>query len=171
VDFHQLVFFGLKRSLAQIAIPPESGLRLNVGCGASRIIGTIPVDHHSNEDPNVVVWDADTEDMPFTAGSVAEIHCHHFLEHCANPIEVLKEFQRVLCPGGVVNITVPHYSSQLAIEDLDHKHQFCEETWKTLFKNSYYSKNHQGWQFTIGFNLIVGVAERNLCVLTQLIKE
>lgn len=171
MDFYQLVFLGLKRSVPTLLAAPDGGVKLNVGCGSTRISGTIGVDHPSNEYPEVVQWDADSEPLPFTADSVSEIHCYHFLEHCTHPVDVLKEFQRVLCPGGIVNIVVPHYSAQLAIEDLDHKHQFCEETWKTLFNNSYYDKNHHGWRFVIGFNMIVGVAEHNLCVLTQLIKE
>jgi predicted SAM-dependent methyltransferase len=134
--------------------------------------GAVNVDHPSNDMAGIMRWDADRDEpLPFDDGEVSEIHCYHFLEHCARPVLVLKEFQRLLCRGGSINIVVPHYHSQLSIEDLDHKHQFCEDTWKTLFRTDYYDKNEIKWELSIGFNMIVGVVERNLCVFTQLIKD
>lgn len=172
MNFHRMVMLGLKRVVPAFRDAPEGNIRLNVGCGATVIGGTLGVDHPSNPTPGILHWDADSGNpLPFDNKEVSEIHCYHFLEHCAHPVAVLQEFQRILRPGGVLNIVVPHYSSQLAIEDLDHKFQFCEDTWKTLFNTKYYNKNQIQWHFTIGFNMLVGVVERNLCVFTQLIKD
>ena len=33
----------------------------------------------------------------------------HTLEHTANPIKALKEWKRVVCPGGLVVVVLPHY--------------------------------------------------------------
>lgn len=167
-----MVMLGLKRNVPAFRERPSTGLVLNVGSGSTIIGGAINVDHPSNDFPGLLKWDADEQlPLPFEAGEVAEIHCYHFLEHCKYPVWVMQEFQRVLCHGGIINIVVPHYASQLAIEDLDHKYQFCEDTWKTLFRTDYYNKNKIEWQFSIGFNMLVGVVERNLCVFTQLIKD
>ena len=94
-----------------------------------------------------------------------------------NPFAVLLEFQRVLMPLGIVNIVVPYYTSQMQAHDLTHKHVFCEDTWKNLFAQPYYVRYSDGeesepleWKFNIGTNVIIGVVERNLALLTQLIR-
>ena len=168
-EFFQMFKLGLKRDPGSV-MPLPPGVVLNIGCGKAFIVGTISVDHPSNNDASIK-WDADQcMSLPAYSDSVAGIHCYHFLEHCQHPAWVLKEFQRVLKPGGRINLVVPYYSNQLAIEDLDHKHSFCEGTWKTLFNNNYYDKNNFEWRYRVNFNLIVGVAERNLCLMTQLEK-
>ncbi len=70
-----------------------------------------------------------------------------------------------------MNIVVPHRLSQMAYHDLDHKSFWCEETLKNLFTTTYYLKNReQRWRFRIGTNVIIGIVERNLALMTQLIK-
>jgi predicted SAM-dependent methyltransferase len=158
----QLFSLGMKREVNDLVFMPD-GIQLNLGSGNHVIAGATSLDYPE--------WDADTMDIPFTADTVSGIHCYHFLEHCKEPVRVLQEMQRVLIPGGVVNIVVPYYTSQMMAHDLDHKHAFCEETWRNLFKNKFYDKNKIEWKFKINFNMIIGVVERNLCLMTQLIKE
>ncbi len=153
---------GMKRELLEIVQPPQGELALNVGCGKSIIKGAIGIDYPE--------WDADKQPLPYRDSSVGCIYAFHFLEHVREPVRVLQDFQRVLVKGGVVNIVVPYYSSQIMAQDLDHKSSFSEETWKTLFRNQYYDKNEVEWKFEIGVNVIMGVVERNLSLLTQLIK-
>jgi SAM-dependent methyltransferase len=139
------------------------GLHLNVGAGNKQIEGNIDLD--------LPDWDADTQPIPYQNDSVIVINAFHFLEHVYEPVRVLLEFQRVLKPGGLVNICVPYYSSSMAFQDLDHKHFFTENTWRILFSNHYYNKNQIEWRFKVGLNIIMGIEERCLCLLTQLIKE
>jgi hypothetical protein len=57
--------------------------------------------------------------------------------------------------------------------DLTHKHAFCEDTWKITFDNPYYKQAgspEEGWLFEVRLNIIIGIVERNLCLLTQLIR-
>ena len=161
MDFNKLFKLAMKRNVPHL-VDIDSGVHLNLGSGKSAIDGVYNLDYP--------IWDADNDQIPYNDNTVSLIHAYHFLEHCAYPIEVLQECQRVLIPRGCMNICVPYYSSALNSQDLDHKHSFTEETWNTLFKNQYYDKNRIVWKFEIGFNLICGVAERNLCLLTQLIK-
>lgn len=162
MDIRELFRLGMDRSIPLPFAAPE-GPKLNLGAGNKMIPGAVPLD--------LPEWDADKDAIPHPDNSVGEIFAFHFLEHCARPVDVLLECQRVLKPGGVMNIVVPYYTSQMAAHDLDHKHQFCEETWRVLFGNPYYDKNRVEWKFQVGINIIVGVVERNLCLLTQLRKE
>jgi SAM-dependent methyltransferase len=163
--FRSMFYLGMDRILPMICHAPsrENGKVLNLGAGSKIIPGAIPIDYPQ--------WDADYEPIPYDTESCVLIHAYHFLEHIKDPIKVLRECQRVLVPGGVMNIVVPYYNASIAAMDLDHKHQFNEDTWKTLFSNQYYSKNHEGWSFRVHFNLICGIVERNLCLMTQLVKE
>jgi len=165
MNVQELFKLGMKRDIPELLDFPNGPFNtiINVGCGNTHIEGTIGVDYPE--------WDADKDALPFSDDSIDGIHAYHFLEHCKEPVKILQEFQRVLKPGGVVNIVVPYYSSLLQAQDLDHKHSFTEETWKTLFNNQYYNKNKIEWKFHIGTNIIIGVVERNMCLMTQLIKE
>ena len=136
---------------------------INLGCGIKTIEGAVNLDYPE--------WDADVSPIPVADGAVDVICAFHFLEHIADPVGMLQEFQRVLAPGGVANIVVPYYTSQMQAHDLDHKSQFCEDTWKILFSNPYYNKNKIEWHFKIGTNVIMGIAERNLALITQLVRE
>lgn len=137
-------------------------ISLNLGAGNKVIPNAIPLD--------LPEWNADVDDIPCHDDSVQQIYAYHFLEHVKEPVRILQECQRVLIPGGIMNICVPYYSSAIAHQDLDHKHFFTEETWKTLFRNKYYNKNKIEWRFEITFNLIAGIVERNICLFTQLRK-
>jgi predicted SAM-dependent methyltransferase len=48
----------------------------------------------------------------------------HILEHLDNPIEVLREVHRIMEPGAILTIKVPHMSSRGAWSHAEHKHAF-----------------------------------------------
>jgi len=143
---------------------PESHKVLNLGPGNKQIYGARPLEFPE--------WDAESDAIPCEDESVSQIHAYHFLEHLSDPRFVLSECQRVLRPGGHISIVVPYYTSNMAFQDLDHKSFFTEDTWKTLFNNPYYDKNCNGvdWMFEVHLNVIMGIAERNLALVTQLRK-
>jgi len=146
-------------------IEPQ-GVILNLGAGNSHVFGTIALD--------LPQWNAEHEPIPYKKESVDGIYAFHFLEHLRGEhvIEVLRECERVLKPGGVMTIVVPHRLGAMAFQDIDHKSYFTEETWKTLFDNPHYNKNREyEWKFQVNFNLICGLNERNLALFTQLIRQ
>jgi SAM-dependent methyltransferase len=140
------------------------GVKLNLGAGNKIFPDAIPLD--------LPKWNADTDPIPYPDESVSVIHAYHFLEHIEKPVAMLAECQRVLRPGGVMNIVVPYYTSQMMAHDLTHRHAFCEETWKITFRNPYYkvSGSPEEWKWDVGLNIIIGIVERNLCLMTQLIR-
>lgn len=152
---------GMDRTIKPLLDFPD-GIVLNLGAGNKLIEGSVALDYPE--------WDADSMPIPYQDGAVSGVHAYHFLEHCSDPVAVLIEVNRVLCKGGVCNIIVPYYKSQMAAHDFDHKKIFCEETWRVLFDNPYYNKNRIEWKFEIGTNIIIGVVERNLALMTQLVK-
>lgn len=137
---------------------------LNLGPGKKHIVGAYPLEYPD--------WDAEIDEIPFDDETVAQIHAYHFFEHLQNPRHALAECNRVLMPGGHINIVVPYYKSNMAFQDLDHKSFYTEDTWKTLLDNPYYTKNRIGvdWKLKIHFNMIMGVTERNMALVTQLVK-
>jgi ubiquinone/menaquinone biosynthesis C-methylase UbiE len=140
MNLKNIVALGLARDVNEFVDMPN-GIILNVGAGNKLIANSIPLDWP--------LWDADKDIIPYEDNSISGVHCYHFLEHVSDPVKVLQEFQRVLCDGGVLNIVVPYYRSQMNYHDLDHKKSFCEETWRVLFSNPYYNKNRIDWKFEI----------------------
>jgi len=163
-DINEFFKLGMKRDIP-ILNPWQGQTSLNLGAGNQHIEGTIALDYPR--------WNAETEDIPWPCNSVDSIYAFHFLEHLPGKrvIHMLREFQRVLVVGGSANIVVPHRLSQMAYHDLDHKTFFCEETWRTLFSTPYYDKNREEpWKLEVGLNIIIGLNERNLALMTQLTK-
>jgi SAM-dependent methyltransferase len=161
-DIHDMARLVTDREIPDWVEPSGEGIVLNIGAGAKKIYGALPLD--------IPDWNADSMPIPFEDESVEAIYAIHFLGHVKYPVYVLRECQRVLMPGGLLNIGVPYWHSMAAHQDLDHKSFFCEETWKTLFTNDYYEKNHDGWKFKVGTNFLFGLNERNLMLITQLIR-
>lgn len=146
-------------------LPDEDGPVLNIGHGNKMIKGAEHLDYPE--------WDADKcEPTPYADDYFGTIYAIHFLEHIVDPRWMLREFQRILRPGGHLNIGLPYYTAQAMYQDLDHKtFYWCEETWRNTFDNPYFAKGHEDWRFTVGANYIIGIVERNMMLMTQLIKE
>jgi len=150
---------GMKREIPELL--PNFGTQLELGPGNT------PIGVPYLEYPE---WDADYMDIPRLSETIDVIHMYHFLEHVVSPIGVLRECERILAPGGHINIVVPHKSSSLAYEDLDHVTFFVEDTIPKLLHNKGHEKNN-GWDLEVHANFIMGVAERNLSIFTQLRKK
>lgn len=161
MDIQTLFTLGMKRDLPPLYT--AEGTALNLGAGLSEIPGAVNIDWPE--------WDANRQPIPAADGEIATIHAYHFLEHVEDPIRMLREIQRVLRVGGVANLCVPHYLGSMAYHDLTHKTIFAADSYSNLLCPILYTKDRDGWRLRIHFNVIIGIVERNLCVLTQLVKE
>ena len=90
---------------------PKSHRRLHLGCGKKNIPGFFHVDQAAH--PHVDVQGA-VENLHFVAdNSVELIYACHILEHFARAEagSVLREWNRVLMPGGVLRLAVPDFAA------------------------------------------------------------
>src|SRR5438093_9313297 len=80
--------------------------RLNIGCGEKLRPGWLNIDLDLRADLRLDI----RRPLPFPEGSCAEIYSEHVLEHLAYPgevEEVLRDWWRILAPGGTLSIGVP----------------------------------------------------------------
>jgi SAM-dependent methyltransferase len=86
-------------------------VKLNLGCGAhSRPDGYIHVDREREANPDLIL-DIETSRWPWRDQTVDEVLLNHVMEHIGNVKWVYQETYRVLKPGGVMQINVPHHCS------------------------------------------------------------
>lgn len=97
---------------------------LNIGCGKTRIPGSIGVDQEKIGNFVDVVHDLDVVPYPFQDNFADEIHFYHVLEHLNDPIRKMEELHRILKHDGILHVRVPHFSSMGAFTDLTHKRPF-----------------------------------------------
>jgi SAM-dependent methyltransferase len=163
----QMFALGMKRTIPELM--PEGRRVLNLGAGNSLM------EHASNLD--LPEWNAERDGLPYDDACTDTIHAYHLFEHLTAPaiVRLLLECQRILRVGGTLNVLVPHRLGQMAYQDLDHKTFWCEETWKVLMSNPHYVRMYDpdagGWKLRVHANFIMGLNERNLALLTQLVKE
>jgi SAM-dependent methyltransferase len=151
---------------------PEPGrgvLLVDIGGGNKHLFGYERLDWPT--------WDAESMPMPYEDGSVDALFSAHAFDHFTahGVVRVLAEGQRVLKPGGTFTIVVPHFMSTLAMECLEHHTRFGIKTWRNILSNPAYIPHLQPggieWELSVGFNMIMGVEERNLVLVTQLVKN
>ncbi|HVS12271.1 MAG TPA: methyltransferase domain-containing protein [Planctomycetota bacterium] len=112
------------RSAVRAELPPErrmraeeqgGGLRLHLGCGSERREGWVNVDANPAVKPDLVSC---VESLPaFEDGSAAVIEACHLFEHLTydQALAALKEWHRVLAPGGELFLELPDLDACIRI--------------------------------------------------------
>ncbi len=109
--------------------------RLNLGCGKDVRTGWINLDRAKL--PGVdVVHDLTILPLPFPNDTFDEVLCKDILEHIDDYSLLLKDLYRLLKPGGILHIRVPHFTSKDAYSDPTHKRFFTVHTFR------YYTEEH-----------------------------
>lgn len=109
---------------------------LNLGCGRKHLEGAVNLDITPDTGPDVV-HDLNVRPWPFADASFDEVRMMDVLEHLDDVIATFEELHRVLRPGGVVKISVPHFSCANAFTDPTHRHYF------SYFSCDYVTGEHQ----------------------------
>ena len=99
-------------------------MKLNLGCGKSKLEGFIGVDVRQFDGGSVeVVCNLGKDRWPFDDDSCDEAVCSHMLEHLAGRerIHFFNELWRVLRKGAKCQIVTPHWASTRAYGDVSHQ--------------------------------------------------
>jgi SAM-dependent methyltransferase len=84
-------------------------MKLNLGCGRFLKVDAVNLDRHPY--PGVdIVHDLDAFPYPFADDAFDRIDGDHVLEHLASPFGVMRELHRILKPGGILVLRVPHFT-------------------------------------------------------------
>lgn len=106
------------------ALERLEGARLDLGCGSTKK-GPSYIGIDRLDVPEVdIVGDVFDVLAAIPDGTVAEVHSAHFLEHVEEVERLLAEMLRVLRPGGVLEVVVPHFSNPYYFSDLTHRNFF-----------------------------------------------
>lgn len=95
--------------------------KLNLGCGRFKKAGFWNVDGDPAGQPDQVL-DLEELPYPFPSGQFQRIEADHVLEHLQNPFAVMAEMHRILAPGGILHLRMPHFSR--GFTHADHKRGF-----------------------------------------------
>lgn len=106
--------------------------KLDLGTGNKKPKGFITLDIRKETKPDIVC-DLEKDKIPFDDNSVDFIRASHILEHIRNFFYMMNECYRILTPKGLMEVTVPYYSSFLAIQDPTHIRLFHERSFSKLY--------------------------------------
>lgn len=100
---------------------------LHLGCGQNKRDGAIGVDVRAFPGVDTV---HDLNQIPYPFGDLEfdGIIAEHILEHLDNLVLVMEEIYRLLKPGGLLEITCPHFSSADTFTDPSHRHFITSRT-------------------------------------------
>jgi len=143
---------------------------LDIGCGANKASRDyIGVDRLALQGVDVV---CDLErSLPFATSSIDSIVTRHTLEHIHDLEGILREFHRIVKPGGSVLITVPHFSNTLGFSDYTHKRFFGYYTFDYFSRTSDPHWNVPRYTNDISFHIVrKRLCFRNFSVFSRLLE-
>jgi SAM-dependent methyltransferase len=104
-------------------------MRLNLGCGTDIKKGYLNIDFEKAKGIDKT-HDLNVFPYPFKNNQFEEIEMRNILEHLNDSYNVMLEIHRICAPNAIVKIRVPHFSSNNAWGDLQHKRGFNTDTFK-----------------------------------------
>lgn len=104
--------------------------KLNLGSSTKYLKGYINLDIAKGKDiyghdvKVDVVWDLNKYPYPFKDGEFDLVLAEAIIEHLDEPIRAMKEIKRITKLGGIIEVTVPHFSSWTNFGDPTHKWRY-----------------------------------------------
>lgn len=133
----------IKPSIASMVNTGEP-IRLDIGCGGNCAPGWVSLDRSEAVNPDILC-DLEVDGIPLPDNSVSAVRAIAILEHVARPLELTDEIWRVCRDKTIVDIVVPHWSSDGAHLDPTHKSFFAEYSYQYFDRRFVgYAKNNYG---------------------------
>ncbi|MDP2709116.1 MAG: methyltransferase domain-containing protein [bacterium] len=118
---------------------------LNLGCGEEKKTDCINIDNNPLAQPDIL-HNLNSFPYPFAESSINEIRAFHLLEHLSDPFGAMKEFHRILKPGGRLWLKVPHFSRGLT--HAQHEHGF-DVSFPLYFNAGFTKSGYTGVEFEL----------------------
>jgi SAM-dependent methyltransferase len=113
---------------------------LDVGCGINKQPGTLGVDRNPASRADVLC-DLDSFPYPFADNSFDRVLAIHVIEHVADVMGAMREFHRLVRPGGTVRIETPHYTDFSSFCDPTHRSHLNSYSFR------YFGEDHGGFGY------------------------
>jgi SAM-dependent methyltransferase len=142
--------------------------RLNLGCGTDIRKDWVNLDIADIEGVDIV-HDINKLPLPFGNEEFDHILCNNILEH-VEYVPLLKELHRILKRGGILEICVPHFTSQDNFIDPTHRKMFSYRTFEFFVMNSSFER---GYYFDFHFGKIISskiTFQKHLLVYNYLVE-
>jgi SAM-dependent methyltransferase len=110
--------------------------RLNLGCGRDRRAGCLNVDARAEVAPDLAL-DLDRRPYPLPRNYFEHIYAMDVVEHLTDVRAFMEEVHELLVPGGVIEISTPHYSCANSFTDPTHRQHLG------YFAFDYFTAGHQ----------------------------
>ena len=111
--------------------------KLNLGCGFDKRQGWINVDSFAACEPDMLL-DIEQAEWPFEDGRFDHVLLKHVIEHVGKEFDVfariMRNLHRILAPGGLLEIHVPHYRHETYWSDPTHVRPFTYLTFQMMSK-------------------------------------
>ncbi len=112
--------------------------KLNLGCGNDIKKGYLNLDFEKFKGVDLF-YDLNKLPYPFKDNQFSEVIMQNILEHLNDPYQIMREIYRICKNNSIVLIRTPHFSSNNAWGDLQHKRGFNTVTFtnsnvSTMFK-------------------------------------
>lgn len=114
--------------------------KLNLGCGHDIRPGYLNLDNAPLDGVDVV-HDLTVLPLPFSDNEFEEILCKDVLEHLEY-MPLMAELYRVLTPGGILHIQVPHFTSYNNFIDPTHRKRFSYRTFEFFVRDSKFDRGY-----------------------------
>lgn len=126
-------------------------MRLNLGCGHTKLDGFVNCDVQTSCDPDRVV-DLESLPWPFDDNCADEVVLSHVLEHLGESskayLAIIKELYRICAPNAVVRIAVPHPRHDDFLIDPTHVRPILPEQFHMFSKRANRDWRAQGYANT-----------------------